>query len=265
MLLATQPGILRGVPIRGKLGSYIFGMNSSIHIFRFALNIKKLPYKTSWLEYPDIEPLAKKIGAEPTDIFPDGPYYSVPIIHDPSTSSVVADSFKIVQYLDKTYPDTPILIPKGTAALQLAFADIFFEKVGFPVYQHMNLQCMKQLPSRSQVHWRRTREARFGIPIEEIAPEGSEKRASLWKETIKGLATMTSWLSAEDGTFVMGDKPSFADLMVASVLTWIKRILGEDSKEWNDVLSADGGRWKRMMAAFDKWEAVDEDGLKYKK
>ena len=212
--------------------------------------------------------MAKQVGAEPTAILPNGPYYSVPIIHDPSTNSVIADSFKIVHYLDKTYPDTLTLIPKGTAALQLAFASTFFEKVNFPIYQYMNLRCMKHLLPRSQEHWRRTREARFGVPIEEIAPEGSEKRANLWKETMSGLAMINSWLSVEngpgEGSFVMGDQPSFADIAFASSLTWIKRILGEDSKEWYEVLNADGGRWKRLVVAFEKWETVDEEGLKHK-
>ena len=102
--------------------------------------------------------------------------------------------------------------------------------------------------------------------IEEIAPEGSEKRANLWKETVGGLKMISSWLSMEDGVgsaFIMGSQPSFVDVVVASVLTWMKRLLGEDSKEWRQVLEADGGRWRRMVLASAKWETVDEEGLKY--
>ena len=33
---------------------------------RFCLNIKNIPYKTVWVEFPDIENLCKKIGAEAT-------------------------------------------------------------------------------------------------------------------------------------------------------------------------------------------------------
>ncbi|KZP02399.1 hypothetical protein FIBSPDRAFT_808778, partial [Athelia psychrophila] len=34
---------------------------------RLALNIKGLPYRTVWVEYPDIEQLCKKIGAAKTN------------------------------------------------------------------------------------------------------------------------------------------------------------------------------------------------------
>ena len=33
---------------------------------RYALNYKSLPYKTVWIEYHEIEPVAKKLGAKPT-------------------------------------------------------------------------------------------------------------------------------------------------------------------------------------------------------
>ncbi|KAI0322567.1 hypothetical protein OF83DRAFT_1080149 [Amylostereum chailletii] len=35
---------------------------------RYFLNMKDIPHKTIWVEYPDIEPEMKKIGAKPTGI-----------------------------------------------------------------------------------------------------------------------------------------------------------------------------------------------------
>lgn len=106
------------------------------------MNYKGLSYKTVWVEYPDIgkawsdpprlftggtdtDPaartaaLAKKIGAKPTATVDGEPLYTVPIIHDPNTGSVVADSFYIAQYLDKQYPGQPTLIPQDTDAFQV--------------------------------------------------------------------------------------------------------------------------------------------------
>ncbi|KAK0457980.1 uncharacterized protein EV420DRAFT_1620839 [Desarmillaria tabescens] len=91
---------------------------------RYCLNLKNLPYKTVYIEVPDIEALAKKIGAAPTDMWPDGvtPKYTVPIIQDHSTGAVISNSPAIAVYLDKTYLSIgPVLIPAGTMALQLAF------------------------------------------------------------------------------------------------------------------------------------------------
>ncbi|EIM81633.1 uncharacterized protein STEHIDRAFT_161804 [Stereum hirsutum FP-91666 SS1] len=229
---------------------------------RLVLNIKGLPYKTAWVEYPDIAPVAKKIGASHTSVSASGPHYTAPFIEDPSHKAVVADSFKIAQYLDETYPDTPAVVPKGTAALQNTFSDMFFEKVGYPIYSYINYQTMKQLPQRSEVYWRKTREASFGVAIEEIAPEGSEKRAEIWKKVIAGLKTIDASLSVQEEEFIAGGKPTFADVTVVAVLTWPKRILGEGSPEWQEILQTDGGRWGRLMKAFEKWETVDEEGLK---
>lgn len=226
------------------------------------MNIKGLPYKTTWVEYPDIATVAKQVGASYTSEGPSGPHYTAPFIQDPSHNAVIADSFKIAQYLDATYPDTPAVIPPGTTALQNVFSETFFEKVGYPIYKYTNLQIMKQLPERSQVYWRKTREVSFGAAIEDIAPEGSEKRAELWKTVISGLKLMDGYLSVQEGEFIAGDKPTFADVTVVAILTWPKRLLGESSPEWQEILQTDGGRWGRLMKAFEKWETVDEEGLK---
>jgi len=39
---------------------------------RYALNYKKLPYKTVWIEYHEIEPVAKEVGTKPTKVKPNG-------------------------------------------------------------------------------------------------------------------------------------------------------------------------------------------------
>ncbi|TFY64395.1 hypothetical protein EVG20_g5963 [Dentipellis fragilis] len=83
---------------------------------RLVLNAKGIPYQTVWVEYPNIAGLCKRIGAEHTEMRPNGPHYTLPVVQDPNTGAIVSDSFKIAQYLDKTYPDTIRLVPDGTAA-----------------------------------------------------------------------------------------------------------------------------------------------------
>jgi len=39
---------------------------------RYALNYKKLPYRTVWLEYHQVDPVAKKVGAKATKTRPNG-------------------------------------------------------------------------------------------------------------------------------------------------------------------------------------------------
>ncbi|KAF8500069.1 hypothetical protein JB92DRAFT_2980192 [Gautieria morchelliformis] len=105
---------------------------------QYALNYKGAPYKTVWIEYPEIEPTMRSIGAAPTKKKPDGsPWYTIPVIVDPSRTAtsggptVVSDSFHIAEYLDETYstPSTGPLFPPGTKALQQLFYDHFFTNV----------------------------------------------------------------------------------------------------------------------------------------
>jgi len=92
----------------------------------YTLNLKGIPYKTEWVEYPDIEPICKKLGIAPTYKNADGSdRYTIPAIHDPSTGVYISDSVLIAEYLDKTYPYTPQVFPHHTHALHAAFTAAF--------------------------------------------------------------------------------------------------------------------------------------------
>ncbi|RPD77734.1 hypothetical protein L226DRAFT_458357 [Lentinus tigrinus ALCF2SS1-7] len=232
---------------------------------RYTLNIKGIPYKTVWVEFADIEPISKKIGAAPTSTKPDGsPFYTCPFIYDPNTRIAVSDSVAIARYLDKTYPDTHPLVPKATAALQQAFLRAFEAEI-LPgkgeLFALMMPQSHARLNERSQPYFRRTREAVLGQSLEEAAPRGSEKAKRLWEGVRSGFHAVAEWLKrAEDGgkeLFFGGEGIVFADTVVAAFLTWIRLAFGEESEEWKGVLSWDGGRWGKFAEAFRKYEAVD--------
>jgi len=44
----------------------------SLSSIRYVLNYKKLPYRTVWLEYHQVDPVAKKVGAKATKTRPNG-------------------------------------------------------------------------------------------------------------------------------------------------------------------------------------------------
>lgn len=232
---------------------------------RISLNIKGIPYKTVWVEYPDIEALCKKIGATAVEKKPDGsPLYTLPVIYDPNTTSVVVDSTAIARYLDKTYPDTPTLIPPEADALIAAFQDAFWSLwPGTGLASIIIPPVWGILREKSQPYFRQTREQRLGGKLEELAPPGSEKRAEYWGKIQETLHKVTTqWLEADgkDRLFFMGEKVgiTYADIFVAGFLLWFKGAYGNDSQEWKDILTWDGGRWARFLAAFEKYEAADE-------
>ena len=234
------------------------------HSGRFSLNIKGIPYKTVWVEYPDIEPLCKKIGAPAVEKRRDGsPLYTLPVIHDPNTGETIVDSAEIARYLDKTYPDTPRLTPPQADALVAAFEDAFWSVFAGPtIYDFAYIICPAVygvLREGSRPFFRTSRDRILGKP-EEFEP-GSEKRAQHWAKVEESMHQVAKWLEMDgvEKLFFMGDDVgiTYADITVAGFFMWFKKCCGEDSQEWADMRRWDGGRWGRFMEAFSRYEVVD--------
>ncbi|KAH8091020.1 hypothetical protein BXZ70DRAFT_994086 [Cristinia sonorae] len=227
---------------------------------RYALNYKGLGYRTEWVEYPDIADLCKKIGAGPTGTNSDGSdYYSLPVLYDPSTDTVVPDSTDIAHYLDKTYPDTPPLFPPGTRGFHASFRTAFVAVLGrtHSLWKIVVLRACLNLSERSAAYFRRTREAEEEMTLEEIAPEG-EVREKVFKDLEEDLAKMAKWYqAAEDGPFIMGETLCQADIMIAGQLIWARVLLGKDSKDWKRIAAMDSGFWGRFLENLAKYEQVE--------
>lgn len=214
---------------------------------------KGLEFETVYLEYPDIEPTAKKIGAKPTSSKPDGqPHYTVPMITDSSNGAVISDSYEIAKYLDKTYPSTPKLIPDGTAALQAAFQTLWPSVTGPSVLQLLLPPSCSWLNPPSAEYFRRTREIAYGMKMEEFAPEGSDLRKEHISKMKEAFDKVDSWLANSSGSFFVGDKISYADITVVTILRWIQRFL----PEWEEVKTWNNGRWAELVERFKGYEGL---------
>jgi len=224
---------------------------------RAVLNYKRIPYRTEWVEYPDIAGLSKKLGINPTSQKKDGgPLYTLPAIHDPSTGIYMADSLAIAEYLEKTYPDTPSVFPDNTVALQKAFEPTFRQNIS-SVFSFIIPAVYPKLNPASKEYFRRTREISFGKKLEDLVPTGND-RTEAWGSFKKGMDTIHSYLISTDnkGPYMMGDKISWSDLVLFSFLYWWKVIWGEDSQEWKDIASWNGGRWEAHINALKEYHTV---------
>ncbi|KAJ7288485.1 hypothetical protein C8J57DRAFT_517851 [Mycena rebaudengoi] len=222
-------------------------------IIRYALNLKGLAYKTVWIDYPDIADLCKEIGAEHTMIRKDGsPYYSLPVIKDPKTGSVVSDSYRIAEYLDSTYPDTPRLIPQGTHTLQTTFRYAYDRATEGPLIHYIIPAIAAILLPRGEEYFVRTREAAFGKKLSDLVPTGEEHDVA-WKKVEAGFEKVSGWYRIDD-PFVMGDVVSFADLVVAGELQWFCKGFGEESGKWKDMITWQDGRWGALIKNLKKYE-----------
>ncbi|KAJ6535022.1 hypothetical protein B0H19DRAFT_1038969 [Mycena capillaripes] len=221
---------------------------------RYALNFKGIPYETVWLEYPEIEPLCREIGAAPTSTKPDGrPHFTLPVIHDLSTGTVVSDSSKIAAYLDATYPNTPRLMPPHTVGLHRAFEDAAHELI-IPLYRYGLPPSHAVMNPPSADYFRRTREEFFGTTLENLAPTGEEDVME-WKKFKNGFGKIDEWIRANgDGsTHIMGDALCYADMWIATYVLWIKMVLPE---KWEEVKLWHGGRWAKLLQEMEKYETA---------
>ena len=193
------------------------------------------------MEYPDIEALAKRIGASPTKRGRTRVLYTIPIISDPNTGKVVSDSFRIAEYLDATYPEGRTLFPRGTKPLIAAFDSALTTVFGTILPVQYASTCAILNPS-SEAYFRGAMEVKFGRKIEELSPVGPKRDDDLAKGR-KTLTAVDEWLEKSDGKFVLGDTISYADGLLAGRLVWIK---ATDSI-WEEVMTWHNGRWATYL------------------
>jgi glutathione S-transferase len=95
------------------------------------LNYKRIPYKTVWIHYADVQSAMKAIGAEPNvaKVVNGTPRYTLPTIFDPNTSNFITESFEIAKYLDQQYPERPV-VPYGSEQELSTFAETFLPNYG---------------------------------------------------------------------------------------------------------------------------------------
>ncbi|KAJ7579329.1 glutathione S-transferase [Mycena floridula] len=194
---------------------------------RLALNYKAIPYITVWVETCEVEAKAKEIGAKPTSEQSDGsPLYTVPMIFDPKTGEVVADSILIMEYLDSHYPDTPKLDAKGT--LQNGFRIGLFSEV-FTLLQFIYPKIQTMLRSEKD---RIYAEGRIQQIFGKTAPRNSGQ------------------------LLIMGDRISGLDFEVAALFLCARCVWGAESEEWKEIASWNNGRWAKLLDLCGKYQAV---------
>ena len=233
---------------------------------RVELNYRGLPYRTVYLEFPDIESVCKQIGAPPTSKKGDGSdHYTLPVIYDSATNRTISDSYNISEYLEETYPTTPRLFPVGATsprglsvkASLLLFDYFFMQNVFMPVLPIAIAQCNKVLNPRSQDYFRYHREIWLGDRLEDLAPKGSKKRAERWKQVRAGLDNLAHFMDQAGGEYFLGNEFSRAEIILIAFLSSIK--VHVPVTEWEkNIAKANGGRWDRLLEKTRALQAVKD-------
>ena len=240
-----------------------FATNAS---HRYALNFTKTPYRTTWIPIPDVAATRKKLGVPACRKHTDGTdFLTLPILHDPTTGSstqqegtFVGDSFDIAIYLHNKHssPDggRPPLFPPNSLALHRSFnahVDTLFSFNG----AQLAMSCMPFDPATAEAS-RALFARRSGVPRWEDLeiPQGSEERK---KKLAAFEAALESGLAAwfvrrDEGPFLEGRTPMYADLIVGGWLQMMRNCL----PEWEELRGWHGGLWGRLHDALEEWAEV---------
>lgn len=243
---------------------------------RQALNFKQLPYNTTWVPLPDIPKVRASLHVPACRKFADGSdFFTLPIINDPATGSLVGDSFDIAVYLQKNYPDSgagdlfppqkldyvfkqdPILIPLSEC-----------DGSDYPEYAKFNVNVDAAFTMHTQL-------AVQGFPFDPATEEASKaefvRRAgvSCWEDfalvgeaRAKMLASLRDMLGGlgklferdARGPFLLGSRASYADLMVGAWLRMLSVTL--PAGEWEQVRGWHGGIFGRLFDALEVYREV---------
>jgi glutathione S-transferase len=200
------------------------------------------------LEYPELKPVLEQANVPPA-LKRDGTFgYTCPSIVDSSTGIAVSDSFKIAEYLDKQYPETPRAFPLSSIALQAAFNAQFTERIHASFSFIMVPKTPGILNPVSSGYYRETRGIAFGKPL--VVPVGDELE-HLWEKARETFDWLEGFYSMSGGPFFMGEMPSYADFILGGILEEMK-ILGD----WESIKGLNGGRWERLRVDLEKYAST---------
>ena len=140
---------------------------------------------------------------------------TVPVIED--GGNIVADSWVIANYLEATYADAPSLFPEGESLT--FFVHNWANTTLHPVLSRMIiLDVYEHLDARDQRYFRETREQRFGSTLEAFQA-GRDDRLPQLRATLAPVR-----LNMQDGAYLCGDDPGYADYIVFGSLQWARVI-----------------------------------------
>ena len=165
----------------------------------------------------------------------------VPVLLDGESS--VADSWAIANYLEDSYPDRPSLFGgaggRAMGRMMNWWGDIAVVGGIFPL---IVADIPGHLKPADAQYFRRTREARFGKPLEEVAA-GRDKSVEGFRRALDPMR-----LTLKTQAYLGGEKPNYADYIVFGAFQWARvvspfRLLAED-----DPVHA----WReKLLDAFD--------------
>lgn len=163
----------------------------------------------------------------------------VPVLLDGETT--VADSYDIFRYLDRTYPDKPLL-GDGEAEARVRFFKFYAERALAPGILHtVVMDLFNAVHPGDRDYFRQSREKALGRTLEEVhAPSKGLGMLDQALEPLRG--------RLEEVNFLDGDTPAGADYLVFGHFMWARNVSSADLVSNADPVHA----WvERMLDLHD--------------
>jgi glutathione S-transferase len=166
---------------------------------RLALLHKGLDFHSRPLRFTDKQPLACS-GQQQVPVLRDG-------------DRVVHDSVAIFRYLDRTYPDKPLL-GAGLAESRAALLErVIFHAVRMPLLKVLLPRVFAVIDAADQDYFRSTREKALGATLEAFAdPETGAVQLK------QALAPLEAWLAEQP--YLDGEAPAGSDYLLGGLFFW---------------------------------------------
>lgn len=166
-------------------------------------------------------------------------YDKVPVLCD--GDQVVTDSFEIMRYLDKAYPEAPVL-GEGVSYQRVLLFKYFVERSVNPaLFRTIAMDLFAAVHPYDRAYFRETREARFGCTLEEFhQPEQGKQQL---KQVLAPVRDML-----RESAFLDGDAPSGSDYLLFGSMMWAHVVSTQQLVEPGDPVA----EWfKRMLSVHD--------------
>ncbi len=196
---------------------------------RMALAHKQLEVETIPWHFTEKEAIAFS-GQEKVPVIVDG-------------NQVVSDSWQIINYLEKTYPNQPSLFGCSQAQAQALFIKYWDETVLLPVLLPIIIfDVFEHIHPQDKTYFRETREKLLGKPLEEFKDVKDSQ--------IQNFQTIITPLreTLNQQPFLAGEKPNCADYLLFASFQFARSISPKKLLEMNEPVYI---WWEKMLDLFD--------------
>ena len=163
----------------------------------------------------------------------------VPVLED--GDRVLSDSWEILHYLDRAYPE-PLLFRSPEIAAVALFVKHWTEATLQPLIAPIIMgDLFQRIHPKDRAYFRETREARFGSTLEEFASDPAGARETL------GRSLEPVRLTLETQRYLSGDAPGVVDIIAFGAFQWARCVSPRALVEPTDPIAL----WQeRMLDAF---------------